>query len=216
MKSDCIIFVGGDFQKLNESDLNRLKNAYIICADNGYKYALKYGFKPDCVLGDFDSLGYKPNLEGVLVYPIEKDDTDLMIAVKAALEMGYEKISIYGALGGRLDHMLGNIQALCYVLEHGGQAEIVSEKELVTMVCAGKYEIDYRKDFSLSLISYSEKVGGLSIRGVKYPLENAEISSGFPLGLSNKITAEKAEITFESGELLIIQSYLFTDLQGFE
>ena len=116
MKGLCAIISGGEYSPMDD-----IKAAeYIIACDRGYSYAKRSGIVPDLLLGDFDS--YTGNLpEGAAVerLPREKDDTDTMHAVRRALELGFTRISLYCALGGRLDHLLANLQAASYAAERG-------------------------------------------------------------------------------------------------
>ena len=206
MKS-CVIFSGGEKVDKSCADFDEINNSLVISADKGFELACEWKIKPDIVMGDFDSLGKIPENEGkVLVFPSEKDDTDLMLAVKEGLKRGCEKFVLYGCLGGRLDHTLGNLQTLAYLVEKGATGKIVSENEIIQLVPKGKYIVNNQRGFSLSLLSFSEKVSGLTIKGTKYRLENGTISNSLPIGISNAITDESAEISFESGELLVIQS----------
>lgn len=207
---DCIIFAGAD---MDTSFINahELENRYIICADRGVVYAKQLGIKPDLIVGDFDSLGYVPEEDcDVLAFKPEKDDTDLMIAVKQALSKGKKNLRIYAALGGRLDHTFASIQTLSFVLDNGARAELVSQSEFVTLLDAGEYSFENKTGRSLSLFSYSETVSGLTIKGAKYSLENAQINSSFPIGISNEILSDKASVSFEKGRLLVICSSVTT------
>ena len=104
--TDCIIFGGADME-ISDVDTNIFADKFIICADRGLKHARELGLTPDLIVGDFDSLGYSPDAEcEILSFKPEKDDTDLMIALKQALKRGFKSIDIYAALGGRLDHPL--------------------------------------------------------------------------------------------------------------
>ena len=206
MKS-CVIFAGGEQVSKNCVDFDETENSLVISADRGFLLAEKFGIKSDIIIGDFDSLGAVPEFDSeVITFPPEKDDTDLMLAVKEGLKRGCEKFVLYGCLGGRLDHTLGNLQTLAYLVEKGATGKIVSENEIIQLVPKGKYIVNNQRGFSLSLLSFSEKVSGLTIKGTKYRLENGTISNSFPIGISNAITDESAEISFESGELLVIQS----------
>ena len=192
-------------------DAHELDNRYIICADRGVVYAKQLGITPDLIVGDFDSLGFVPEEDcDVLAFKPEKDDTDLMIAVKQALSKGKKHLRIYAALGGRLDHTFASIQTLSFALDNGAQAELVSQSEFVTLLDAGEYSFKNKIGRSLSLFSYSETVSGLTIKGAKYTLENAQINSSFPIGISNEITSDKASVSFEKGRLLVICSSVTT------
>ena len=95
------------------------KGDCLIAADGGVRHAQRLGLTPDAILGDFDSLGYTP--ENATVFPVEKDDTDALLAIRHALSMGFTEIHLYGGLDGkRLDHTLANLQALQFIADHGG------------------------------------------------------------------------------------------------
>lgn len=205
---DCIIFAGSELN-LSCFDTKALNNKFVICADKGVVHAKKLGIAPDLIVGDFDSLGYKPDNDcRIMSFDPEKDDTDLMIAVKEAVKRNKKCIEIYGALGGRLDHTIGNIQALAYAVQNGASASFISDSDIATVYKPGKYEVKNKKGFSLSLFSFSEKVCSLTISGVKYPLENGCITNSFPIGVSNEIIGETADIAFEKGLLLLVMSRL--------
>ena len=94
------------------------------------------GIAPDVILGDFDSLGYVP--EGAQVFPVEKDDTDAMLAVRQGLRMGYREFLLYGSLDGpRLDHTVSNFQTLQFLADHGAQGHLIGNNYIVTLVKNG-------------------------------------------------------------------------------
>lgn len=204
----CVIFAGGEPVRAENVDLDRVKASYVICADRGFKLANELSVHTDMVLGDFDSLGYVPDSENLRQFPVEKDDTDLMLAVKEALEMGFTEFDIYGACGGRLDHMVGNIQCLKLLLDNGAWGQMISDNEYIALYGPGEYRINKIEDFSLSLFAYSPKVKGLTIRSTKYTAENAELCYNSTLGVSNEFEKDYAEIGFTEGTLMVICSRL--------
>ena len=116
-----------------------IKNEYVIACDAGVGHAAKVGVKPDLLVGDFDT--YQEALpEGipVLTAPAEKDDTDTMMAVRYALEQGFERIRICAALGGRLDHSIGNLSAAAYVAERLGSCEVYGAGERAILLYNGR------------------------------------------------------------------------------
>ena len=118
--ANCYIFGAapvGDIPKLEPKE-----NDLIIAADGGLTAINSLGLEPDIVLGDFKSLGEIPRVECKLIrHPVEKDDTDMGLAVKTALAMGYGKLYLLGGLGGeRPDHTLANLQTLVYIAKNGG------------------------------------------------------------------------------------------------
>lgn len=205
---DCII-IGGADMNTECVDRSSFDEKYIICADRGVAHAQKIGVKPDLIVGDFDSLGFVPQTDcRIMQFKPEKDDTDLMIALKEAIKLGFKDILIYAALGGRLDHTFASIQTLAYALEHGAKAQLVSESDIAELFIPGEYSIKCKERYSMSLFSYSEKVTGLTIKGAKYEVTDVDLDCSFPLGVSNEIIGSEAAISFEGGRLLVIQSLL--------
>ena len=205
MSDKCTIFVGGDAVSFRTLDMNFIVHSTVYGADKGYYLASKLGIKCDVVLGDFDS-SKMPERDDVIVYPVEKDDTDLMLAIKHAFDNGLKDFQIYGAMGGSADHLIGNIQALGYIVEHEGSAVMIGSKDRITLLPAGKYTFKKRAGYQLSLFAYSERVTNLFLDGVKYPAANITLDNTFPLGMSNHIEEDIAEVFFSSGLLLVIES----------
>lgn len=193
---------------------------YVIACDAGVGHALKAGRKPDLLVGDFDT--YKETLpEGIPVLraPSEKDDTDTMMAVRYALEQGFERIRICAALGGRLDHSIGNLSAAAYVAERLGSCYVYGARETAILlynesiclkrnygaeICKSEDVEDKVPTEYVSVFSWSEEAKGVSYRGLKYPLEDATLTRAFALGISNEFAAEEAVISVKDGMLLII------------
>ncbi len=204
MSRRFIIFAGGE---INPEIVEIPEERYLICADRGFMTAEAMGLEPDCVIGDFDSLGYVPKCSNVQIYPSGKDDTDTMLAVKYALENGADEIHIYGALEGRLDHTFANIQTLLHIEEHGARGVLISENSRVYIQKSGEPRCYAKRDeWYFSVFSYSDKSTGVNLTGTEYPLEDAVLESGFPLGVSNHIMDEYAELSAENGCLIVIES----------
>ena len=203
----CAIFSGGEIKDLSNVEITHLKDFLIISADAGYLYTQKLGITTDIIVGDFDTLGYVPkNVDEVLRHIPEKDDTDTMLAIKTALERDCKYIEIYGALGGRLDHSFANIQALSYIKSHGADGKIISDNEIIMLLCNEKITLQRKQNYTLSLFSYSDECIGVTETGVKYPLDNYTLNSDFPLAVCNEIIDDFAQISVKCGKLLIIQS----------
>ncbi|MBQ8447392.1 MAG: thiamine diphosphokinase [Clostridia bacterium] len=183
---------------------------FIICADNSFPLAIDQGITPHLIIGDFDTgapVSFPEKTE-IMRFPIEKDDSDTMLCVKEAMRRGFTEITVAGGLSGRLDHTFANLQMLAYGASLGTSITVKDGENEAFLLRPGKVTLPSKKGFTLSVFSYGEKASGISLRGVKYPLENGELSNLFPLGLSNEITGESAEIAFTEGLLLIIISKL--------
>lgn len=182
--------------EITESDL-------VIAADSGVKNVEKFNITPDYIIGDFDSLGYEPNSDNTIVHPIEKDDTDTMLAVKKGIECGYKKFRIFGCIGGRLDHTFANIQIAAYISENGGWAEFFGDNENFTII--HNEEIKFNEKYSGNISVFAlENSKNVNIDGLFYEMKNGELTPYFPLGVSNKFINKKCSISVEKGTLLII------------
>ena len=130
---DCIIFCAGGFDGLIRPIA---QEDYLIAADGGLRHTQRLGLTPHAVLGDFDSLGYTP--AGANVFPVEKDDTDSMLAIRQGLGQGFRSFWLYGSLDGpRLDHTVANFQALQFLAAQGAWGCLVGKDTLATVIRQG-------------------------------------------------------------------------------
>ena len=197
----CTIVCGAPCEKF----IKERAEGYIIAADRGLDYCLAAGITPDLAVGDFDSAGcgVPEGMECVRVSPI-KDDTDAALAAEIAAERGYRELRFLCALGGRLDHTIGNIQLLYHLKKSGICGKLISEDTEVFFLMDESMEIP-KNDGFLSVFSYEESVR-VSISGVKYPLDRHVITNDVTLGVSHEITEDHAEITVHEGAALIVLS----------
>ncbi len=203
MKNCPICYIIAAMNPGNNMTYNKEDGDIVIAADAGLKFADKLGLTPDIAVGDFDSLGYTPNKIPHIVYPKEKDDTDTMIAVKYGLSKGYKRFVIVGALGGRLDHTIANIQTLSY-LAYNNAVGLIHD-EYCSIIVIENAEIDFTSDFSgnISVFSLTDK-SEISISGLKYNLSRDILKSDFPLGVSNEFIGQNASVNVYSGKIMII------------
>ena len=194
----CIIFCAGGFDGLIEPIAD---GDFVIAADGG----LAHCSNPNLILGDFDSLGYVP--AGAEVFPVEKDDTDAMLAVRKGLALGFTEFVLYGSLDGpRLDHSIANFQTLQFLVDHGATGWLVGLTQMVTVVKNGS--LRFPSDFvgTISVFCMGEPAKGVTVKGLKYKLDNGSLTPGFPLGVSNSFVGQPAEIAVKDGSLLVILS----------
>ncbi len=179
---------------------------YIIAADRGLDYCLAAGITPDLAVGDFDSAECKevPNgVECVRVSPI-KDDTDAALAADIAVRRGFCELRFFCALGGRLDHTIGNIQLLYHLKKGGINGRLISEGTEVFFLIGESADIPINNGY-LSVFAYNDAVE-VSVSGVKYPLDKGIIANDVTLGVSNEIIEDYAHITVHKGAALLVLS----------
>jgi len=186
-------------------DLKWVKNAdLVLCADGGYEAALKLGLKPDRLIGDMDSRRSDETVCcPVSRYPVMKDETDTVLCIREGMAMGAHEFTVLGGLGGRLDHTYANIQTMAYGLAIGAKVKLTGQGSLAMLLQPGSYGLERRPGMKLSLFAYTPVVTGLTLEGMLYSLADAKLDSGFPLGVSNEISAEEGKITFSDGNLLV-------------
>jgi len=196
----CVIFCAGGFDGLIEPII---KDDLILAADGGLVHLQKLGLTPHGVLGDFDSLGYVP--ENANIFPVEKDDTDAMLAVRQGLKQGFRRFLLYGSLDGpRLDHTLANFQTLQFLADRGAEGYLIGNTYVATVVKNGTLRFPARAQGILSVFCLGKDASGVTIQGLKYPLTEGVLSAGFPLGVSNHFIGAESAITVADGSLLVL------------
>ena len=197
--SKCIIFGAAEFDRLH---LPIEKDDLLIAADGGLEHFAKLDRAPDVVLGDFDSLGYTP--EGAKVFPVEKDDTDVMLAIRHGLAAGYREFLIYGGMDGkRLDHTIANLQALSFLRANGARGYLMGREQIATVI-EKETAVFKAAEGILSVFCMGRAATGVTIRGMQYELEKGTLTAEFPLGVSNHFIGCPAEIKVSEGKLLLI------------
>lgn len=219
MKNKCLIVAGGKENRIDNSFVENLDDAFVIACDKGYEYCRNQNVKVDFVCGDFDSCEIEiPSSDsipfGVEILPTHKDDTDLIHAIKYALKNGFEKIFITCAGGGRVDHFLSNVQALVYAKT--GDDEISENRNIAVFLYDDLNVIRVIKNeeivlapkagWSLTVLSHTDKSEGVTIKGAEYEVSDVTLTNGFPLGQSNEWKNENVSIRVKNGILLIVMS----------
>jgi len=179
------------------------KEDFVLAADGGLRHTEKLGITPNEILGDFDSLGFTP--AGANVFPVEKDDTDAMLAVRRGLSLGYREFWLYGSIDGpRLDHTVANFQTLQFLADHGATGYLIGIDTVATVIKNESIRFSADAQGVLSVFCMGKDARGVCISGLKYPLSGGTLTAGFPLGVSNRFVGSAATISVESGSLLVL------------
>ena len=190
---------------------------FVIAVDGGLGYCGVLEVEPDLLIGDFDSVSEEEEKavrlleqeipDRVIRLAREKDDTDMLAALKEGLARGYRQFHIYAGTGGRFDHTLANIQCLLYLKKRDAVGYLIDGTGMMLVICGEAVHFRKNLEGTLSLFSLGEKANGVTISGMKYELENAVLTNDFPIGISNEFIGEEAMISVEEGELVCMISY---------
>lgn len=232
-KAVCWIVAAGELRETERRLLAAFppvkRRDLLIAADGGVCYLREIGLAPDVMIGDFDSSSdsvfrevqngdlYREAVRAfssqaeLLSYPVQKDDTDTMLAIKYGFRKGYRNFCLFGVLGGVLYHSVANLQALLYIAENGGTAAAFHGGE--TVLCL-KDSVLYlppakesQKTHKFSVFSLPAESCGVFIKGAKYGLRDAVLTNSFPLGAGNsRVAGEPLLIGVKKGALLVIIS----------
>lgn len=196
----CFIFGAGEFYGLpcgiGAEDM-------VIAADGGWNVCKALGLDPNLLVGDFDSLGETPDFPRILRLPVEKDDTDMLRAVREGFLHGQREFHLLGGMGGRTDHTIANLQTLAFIAKHGGRGWLYGSGERFTAVENGAITLEKREKGTFSVFCLGGDASGVTIRGGQYALSDAVLTADFPLGVSNHFTGEDVVISVQQGCLLI-------------
>lgn len=205
-----VAIVGGG--RLSKQSLPEItKSNYIIGVDRGAYWLIQNNTNPDVAIGDFDSVNsselrmIKQKVKRIGAYPKEKDFTDMELAVNYAISLHPKEVVIYGAIGSRLDHTLGNVYLLEKISEQGISGVIRDRNNEVRLVSGRLILIKERRYCYVSLLPITETIE-VTLTGFIYDVSRALIRRGQTLGISNEIHREKAMIEVHRGKSLIIRS----------
>ena len=189
----------------------------VIAVDAGLDFFRRVDMQPDVIIGDFDSVDSsskqffinKSNIEWVTLNPM-KDDTHTEHAIHYAIDNGASRIYLFGATGGRIDHLLANISLLGIGLEKNIPIIMQDSKNKVQMIQnAHNFMIKHQHEMPqhyVSLIPYTPEVKNVTLKGFKYSLNNYTMGGFNALGISNEIVDDYGVISFDDGIMLVIES----------
>lgn len=214
-KQNCILIGAGEQPSYK---IPIAREDYLIAVDGGYEYCRKWELVPDLILGDFDSVNAAMKVDinamqqhmpdRINVLPVMKDDTDTLAALRIGLAKGYRSFVIYGGTGGRTDHTIANIQCLQFLKDQEADGYLVSDREMLFLIRNESVKFPPKSFGLFSLFALQNQVLGVTIRGMKYPLEQAVLTDAYPIGISNEFIGEEAEVSVENGTLLAVMQLI--------
>ena len=211
----CIVIGAGDLT-VDRLEYNS-ETDYLIAVDGGLMYCQILNVEPDLIIGDFDSVDgqWKEAIERIrevvpekveTLFP-EKDDTDMYAALKKGLDAGYRNFRIYGATGGRFEHTFANIQCLLFLKHYGAVGYIMDGSGMMLVI--ENESVSFRKEMEgyLSIFSLGKEAKGVTLKGLKYTLDNYTMTNDYPIGISNEFIGETAEVSVADGQLVLMLSW---------
>lgn len=199
------VFFNGQLKGSKEfyTKLINEKKGDIYCADGGANHLEFLNILPLEIWGDLDSVTkeiiekYRINKVRIKKFPKDKDYTDGELILQHISKLNYDEIIVIGGLGGRIDHLLTNLN-LIFKFKN---LKFVTEKEKIFSI-EKKAELIELKGKTISFVPFSEKVEGLTLEGFKYPLNKYTLHQGDSICMSNIAIEDICKVTFDTGKLM--------------
>ncbi|MEH6905018.1 MULTISPECIES: thiamine diphosphokinase [Neobacillus] len=210
------ILAGGPESLLPDLSEYLEKDSIWVGVDRGVYYLLKRNITPKIAFGDFDSVSaeelmfIEERVTELKKYKPEKDETDMELALNWALDQNPSMIRLFGATGGRLDHLFANVHLLVNPLRTKKSANIclIDKYNLIFIKGPGRYTIEkINTKKYISFVPLTLNVQNLTLEGFKFPLENRHISIGSTLCISNELNSDYGTFSFSEGILIVIRSH---------
>ena len=201
MNMKCVIFAGGtDYGAapvISPDDL-------VIAADAGYSACVKRGITPQLAVGDWDSLGDTDIGCERVDLPADKDDTDTLAAIRIGIEQGFEEFHVCCGTGGRIDHTLANLQCLVFLAKQGKRGFLYDDGAVVTAVSDGEVRFAASAKGGVGVFAADGNAYGVTVKGLKYTLEDAVMTADFPVGVSNSFIGQESVVAVKKGTLYVV------------
>ena len=212
----AVIFAGGEIELDSVNGiLKEYEPKLMIAADSGLESMDKLGLFPDMIVGDFDSLSDKSLLEKykndrieIISFPVEKDYTDMRMALDIAIQQDCGRIVMLGAVGSRADHVIGNIFLLLYLRKQNIEGVIINKKNRIRCLSTGEYVFNKESAWGkyISFFPTYEKMTCISLQGFKYDVEELILNPFNIISISNEIKEKSALLSVKNSCLLIVES----------
>lgn len=186
--------------------IGRLPEAdMVIAADRGADNAIALGLTVDLLVGDLDSVSQETlaACNTVVQHPVDKDDTDLELALAAAVDTGADVVTVVTSAGGRFDHALANLLVAASDRWSALKVDLVVDRARVHVV-RDEVVLEGRVGEPVSLLAVGGPVSGVSTTGLRWPLNGARLEAGLGLGVSNEFAQPEATVTVGTGVVLVI------------
>lgn len=214
------VLVGGPLEMVPSEQVKARRNEPWVGVDRGATTLLKWGIVPTITVGDFDSIAsfelqaLKHELRRIKIYPPEKNYTDTQLGIKAALTMQPTTIELFGATGGRLDHLLANLflPLQAEFQPYLTRIKLIDRQNIVSYYLPGSYQLKHLPGMKYLAFVNLTPVKGLTLQDEKYPLDDWDSDIPFSW-TSNEFTTEINHFAFKQGVIAVIQCSDFPELK---
>lgn len=208
------IFLNGSVYDYNDIKNKIESEEYdtIICADGGANHTFKMGITPKYIIGDLDSVEdeivdyYREKGVEFKKFPEKKNETDSELCIILADMLGADKVDLYAALGGRIDHTLANVKLLEYMRKKDIESRIITEDEILYLVHNEKVTIKGNKGDTISVIPIKGDAKGITLYNLEYPLHNFTMDYSQPRGVSNVMLGDECGIEITDGSAIVVRN----------
>lgn len=183
----------------------------VIAADSGLDHAVDAGLTPDVLIGDLDSVSaerlaaFRARDGEIVAHPVDKDDTDLALAVGYAIDRGATAITVLGGAGDRLSHVLGNCAAVAHAVRRGVATTWHADGTTVRVAAPGHpIVVTGRPADLVSLLPFAGAASVVTTSGLRWELDGETLHEDATRGVSNEMLAERAEVAVGRGLLFVI------------
>jgi thiamine pyrophosphokinase len=210
------ILAGGPEELLPDFTDYLGENAIWVGVDRGVFHLLNRNIIPEIAFGDFDSVSpeelvfIERQVSKMKRYKPEKDETDMELALNWALAQKPSVIRLFGATGGRLDHLFANVHLLLNPLKEKNPASVylIDRHNIAFLKEPGSYSMEKMETKKyISFVPLTLEVSGITLEGFKFPLKNKHISLGSTLCISNELISDYGTFSFSEGILIVIRSH---------
>lgn len=214
MLKKCLVMAGGELRGSLKIYQKFIKDQIVFAADRGADYLLQMGIWPCEVFGDFDSIKtaslqkLEKNNIPLTKFSTDKDSTDLELLIDYLIAKDYQQITVLGALGGRLDHLLAQLSILERMSLFGVKGLVIDQKESLNILEQGVHHLEGEIGEGVSLIAMHNTCPFLTLTGFKFSLKEQRLYAYETLGISNCLQTKKASIEVREGRVLLIRKFI--------
>ncbi|MFH1331529.1 MAG: thiamine diphosphokinase [Actinomycetota bacterium] len=207
----AVVFAGGD--PVPDAVRHLLpRGALVVAADSGLDLARRLGVPVDLVVGDFDSADPAGVAAAAAAgsrlerHPVDKDATDLELALDAVLRLGRSPVRIVGGAGwDRLDHLMANFLLVASPRYASLRLRWRAKRAEVAPV-HGRLALAGAPGDLVTLLAVGGPATGVTTAGLRWPLHAETLAPGSTRGVSNELAASAAAVFVETGVLVAIHT----------